>query len=263
MDWREYEKVVEFIYKTLGKVKDVKIECSGDNCKCTGKSGVKHQLDVLTSHEDGIHEYKTYLECKYWDKNINKDIVMKVSEIIEDCNIDKGVVVSKLGFTPDAIKYATYKGIGLVRLGKLTEKDKEERIWDIDIHLKRNIPTYETQIICDKGIINDDLKEKLVSLKIKDSDLFLYPDKSEKTLNDLIDELYLELSVDSVLEIDFDDGTRLKADNLDEEVPVKGIIIEKTIIQKDLGSIQINGADEVDLIMEVISENKSFIITKG
>lgn len=263
MDWKKYEEVVEFIYKTLGKVQDVKIECSGTSCKCKGKSGVKHQLDVLTSHEDGIHKYKTYVECKYWDKNINKDIVMKVSEIIEDCNIDKGVVVSKLGFTPDAITYAKYKGIGLVRLGKLTEKDKKERVWDINIHLTRNIVNYKAKIICDKKIINNDLEKKLISLEIKDSDLFIYPERSQKTLDNLIDEIDPKISLDDTKVINFNDGTYLKSDNFDRKIPVKGIELKKTVIKKDLGIIQIEGEGEVDLIMEVISENKSFIITKS
>ena len=53
--------------------------CHGGNCKVRGKSGVSHQIDVLTSHPDGVHTYKTAIECKYWDKYIDKDVIMKVA----------------------------------------------------------------------------------------------------------------------------------------------------------------------------------------
>lgn len=116
MNWEIYEETVKNIYEVLGASKGVKIECYGNSCKCTGKSGVKHQIDVLTVHTDGLHDYKTSIECKYWNKKINKDIVMKAWGIRQDCNLQKGVIVSKIGLTPDAIKFAKYYDIGLVEL---------------------------------------------------------------------------------------------------------------------------------------------------
>lgn len=68
MNWKTYEETVKNIYQVLGASNGVKIECYGNSCKCTGKSGIKHQIDVLTSHTEGIHEYKTYIECKYSQK---------------------------------------------------------------------------------------------------------------------------------------------------------------------------------------------------
>ena len=127
LDWKKYESITKYIYETLGKESGVKIEGYGNNCKVKGKSGVNHQIDVLTNHSDGIHNYKTAIECKYWKDKINKDIVMKVSEIIEDAGINKGVIVSKSGFTPDGISYAKYRNIGLVELREIEEKDLENR----------------------------------------------------------------------------------------------------------------------------------------
>ena len=74
MEWKDYEEVTKHIYETLGKNNGVEIECFGNKCSVKGKSEVNHQIDVLTKHSDGIHTYKTAIECKYWDKNINKDI---------------------------------------------------------------------------------------------------------------------------------------------------------------------------------------------
>lgn len=127
LDWEVYEHVTKYIYQTLGEKAGVKILGHGKECKVKGKSQVEHQIDVLTSHSDGIHTYKTAIECKYWKDNVNKDIIMKVAEIIEDAQIDKGVIVSKNGYTPDAIAFAKYKNIGLVELREMQEDDWEGR----------------------------------------------------------------------------------------------------------------------------------------
>ena len=116
LDWKGYEAITKYIYETLGKEFGIKIECYGKNCKVTGKSGVPHQIDVLTSSSDNTHTYRTAIECKYWKKKVNKDIVMKVSEIIKDAEIDKGIIVSKSGYTRDAVNFADHSNIGLVEL---------------------------------------------------------------------------------------------------------------------------------------------------
>jgi len=139
MDWNTYEETTKTIYQTLGNEDNVSIECFGRKCKCTGKSGVKHQLDVFTSHKTGLKDYKTYIECKHWKtKKIDKDVVMKVSSIVEDCNLDKGIIVTINEFTPDAVKYAKSKNIGLVQLRKPLPEDKINRVWDIHIDLSMN-----------------------------------------------------------------------------------------------------------------------------
>lgn len=140
LDWKTYESITKYIYETLGEKSGVKIKCYGNGCKIVGKSGVSHQIDVLTLHSDGIHSYETAIECKYWKERVNKDIVMKVSEIIEDANINKGVIVSKNGFTQDGIDFAKYKNIGLVELREINSEDldinsRKINVGELDINL--------------------------------------------------------------------------------------------------------------------------------
>ncbi len=68
LDWKKYESITKYIYETLGNESGVAIEGYGNNCKVEGKSGDNHQIDVLTKHSDGIHNYRTAIECKYWKK---------------------------------------------------------------------------------------------------------------------------------------------------------------------------------------------------
>jgi Restriction endonuclease len=140
MNWQSYEEITKDIYAVLGKGTGVKIECYGNSCKVTGKSGVEHQVDVLTSHSDGIHCYKTAIECKYWKDRINKDIVMKAEAIKNDCNLDKAVIVSQMGFTSDGLSYAEHVGIDLVELREPLDKDWEGRIKTICIQMHIRMP---------------------------------------------------------------------------------------------------------------------------
>ena len=168
LDWQTYEEVVKHIYQTLGREKGVKILGHGKDCKLTGKSNVTHQIDVLTGHSDGIHEYKTAIECKYWKENVNKDIIMKIAEIIEDTGIDKGVIVSKNGYTEDAVSFAKYKNIGLVELREMSEEDwrGRPRVYDIKSTIQRpeitrikflpslfNKPTVESELAQTDSIV--------------------------------------------------------------------------------------------------------------
>lgn len=146
LDWKTYESITKYIYETLGKQSGVTIKGYGSTCKVVGKSGVSHQIDVLTTHSDGIHSYETAIECKYWKDKVNKDIVMKVSSIIEDAGINKGIIVSKNGFTQDGIEFAKYRNIGLVELRELEEKDMKDNPKEIDIEiLELNIKIHRTR----------------------------------------------------------------------------------------------------------------------
>ena len=138
LDWKTYESITKYIYETLGRESGVKIDGYGNSCKVCGKSGVSHQIDVLTSLSNGINTYKTAIECKYWKKKINKDIVMKLSETILDTGINKGIIVSKSGFTKAGKEYAKHKGIELIELREIDEKEdfKEINIGEVELQIR-------------------------------------------------------------------------------------------------------------------------------
>lgn len=108
-----------------------------------GKSGTKHEIDILADFQAALHESKIAIECKAHQKPIPKDTVMKLKDIANDIGADKGIVVSKSGFTSGAESYARDNNIELwgpekvdrerVRLGKpdatseMTKKVYKER----------------------------------------------------------------------------------------------------------------------------------------
>ena len=149
MNWQSYEELVKDIYEQLGNSAGVRIECWGSSCKAEGKSGARHQIDVLASHGDGIHTYRTAIECKYWDTKIDKEPVAKLSVILDDIGIEKGVLVSVRGFTTDAEHLARSKNISLVQLRKPVEADWDGFIKNLTVELNLIVDeVYDYKLTC-------------------------------------------------------------------------------------------------------------------
>lgn len=139
INWKDYEAITKYVYESLGAQYGIKILGYGNACKLKGKSGIMHQIDVLTEQLDGTKSMRTAIECKYCKEKANKDIVMKLSETMLDLGIEKGIIVCKSGFTKDTVLYAEHKGIKLVKLWEAGESDvdykKEIEFGTLDIRL--------------------------------------------------------------------------------------------------------------------------------
>lgn len=260
LDWKKYESITKYIYETLGKESGVKIEGYGNNCKVKGKSGVNHQIDVLTNHSDGIHNYKTAIECKYWKDKINKDIVMKVSEIIEDAGINKGVIVSKSGFTPDGISFAKHRNIGLVELREIEEKDWEGRgrIFDIKtwIHRPEILGTVidavdKTEL--DREVIEID-KVKIELLDGNKVPFIDYMTTFKKELHNI--EFWTVFTKGYRL-----DGAILINEKNNSKIKIKGIIFTG-VLTKLNSNLKFHPVDQIWLIMKSLFEERTFTISE-
>lgn len=262
MDWKSYEEVTKHIYETLGKDARVSVICFGSTCKVLGKSGVKHQVDVLTSHSDGIHIYKTAIECKFWDTKVQKDSVTKLAEILEDAKIDKGVIVSKSGFTPDAIDFAQYKNISLVELREPTDEDWQGRIKDILIDIIMPIPHVEDFKFVQLDSIEDE-KEHFSGLS---SDIIVVkPDGSQETIQQLIERKMANSDWHqndySHHEEIYPEGSYIKILGSDKQIEVIGskFTIRRTEIKQ---KVEIRGEDYVSMIMQNLFDDTRFILSR-
>ena len=263
MEWEEYEQVTKNIYETLGKGSGVSIECHGKNCKVTGKSGVEHQIDVLTNHSDGIHIYKTGIECKYWDKTVNKDIIMKVAEVIEDAGINKGVIVSKKGFTVDAIAFAKYRNIGLVELREIEDKDWEGRIQTIVLTMNMLLPTITDfqVVISEPNPTFNPTKAPINFYEIE------YSTGETESVEKYVKEFNAELckkEEDEMFEKNYTlkAGAVLKYKPTSNKIPITGLKLSGILkIAKE--TIEIKGEEHIWLIMKSVFENKRYTISKN
>ncbi|WP_256011796.1 restriction endonuclease [Desertivirga xinjiangensis] len=140
LNWEEYEAITQYIYGALGRKYGVKVIGYGRNCKVKGKSGISYQIDVLTEQSDGEKKHRTAIECKFLKEKVTNDTVMKLRCVMEDAEIEKGIIVCKTGFTRDTLTYAEHKGIKLVELWEAGENDvdfkKTFEIGVLDINIK-------------------------------------------------------------------------------------------------------------------------------
>jgi hypothetical protein len=263
MEWKDYENITRHIYESLGYKSGVEIICHGNECRVLGKSGVWHQIDVLTSHSDGIHIYKTAIECKFWEKNINKDIVMKVAEIIEDAGINKGVIVSKNGFTTDGIEYARYKHIGLVELREMTDEDWEGRLKAITVEINILMPQYT-------GLNFIVSEMRTLSFPTEKANLGLFklkrPGGVEEDLTAIVQDFNLEVAkqkegepFEKIYEVE--QGTMVKYIPNGETFSITGLKISAFLRIGKTG-FSIEGVDYVWLIMKSFFEGNTYTIGK-
>ena len=131
LTWQNYERLVKDIYFVLGKAEGVVIECWGPTCKVAG-----HQVDVLTKHNIGPHKYRTAISCKYWKTKVGIKEIRDLAQIVSDGRLNKGVVVSRMGFTRPATDYAESKGIGLAMLRIPLDRDWDGYIREVGMSFR-------------------------------------------------------------------------------------------------------------------------------
>lgn len=270
LDWKTYESITKYIYETLGKQSGVKIIGYGNSCNVTGKSGVSHQIDVLTTHSDGIHSYKTAIECKYWKDKVNKDPVMKLYDTIEDTGIDKGIIVSKNGFTQDGVEFAKYRNIGLVELREIEEKDfdknpKEIEIADLEIQFRVFIRRPE--------ILHIDLGDGR-SVEIKDefhfyNFLVIRKDESHLPLISYIDDFRKEVNLQNKMServtkhYEISNGVLLNQQTK-ESLKIDGITFTGQLRRIDASrNVKFTVVDRVWLIMKSIFDERTFSFSEN
>jgi hypothetical protein len=270
LNWKKYETITKYIYEVLGKEFGVKIEGFGDSCKVVGKSGVTHQIDVLTAYSDGIHSYRTAIECKYWEKKITKDIVMKVAEIIDDAGINKGVIVSKSGFTQDGFDFARYKNIGLVELRELDKKDLEETPGKIDlgtleVRVRSSLLRPEilsTTIDYAENILEQREEINIYATAIRLSNGNLAPFTSYTTM--FQNELHHQNKLFQPITRRYEISGSLINQRTNTSAQINGVVFTGVLKKIDSGSdLKFSLVDQVWLIMKSIFEERVFQMSKA
>lgn len=266
MDWKTYEEVVKYIYEQLGKSSGVKILGYGASCKVDGKSGVSHQLDVLTEHSSGIHSYKTAIECKYWKDKVQKDTVTKLAEILGDAHIEKGVVVSKSGFTDDAIAFAKYKNISLVELREPIDADWEGRIKDIEINLQMEFPPRIEDFQVTQKFIEPLCGDEVQSSITSDCVFVIFPDSKKVSLAEITADHVNQIDWQNIelkpCEIKFPEGSNLVFEGQITPRFIEAIKFNARRVVADR-KISIRGEDRIVMIMNCLFENKNFVLGKN
>ncbi|MCD6444983.1 restriction endonuclease [Candidatus Bathyarchaeota archaeon] len=115
-----YEKGVELerLVAQLFSFKGYEVK---HNVKFQGRSGVKHQIDVYAEYRAPLHTSRIIVECKAYDEPVDKDIVMKLIQEVQDIGVDRGILVTTSYFTSDAESTAKGYPIDLWEYNRLKE----------------------------------------------------------------------------------------------------------------------------------------------
>ncbi|HEX4539205.1 MAG TPA: restriction endonuclease [Acidimicrobiales bacterium] len=83
------------------------------NAFLDGRSGGRHEIDVLAEKSDPLTTFRLAVECKAWEAPIEKDAVSKLSYILTDLGLNKGIIVALHGWRSGAERAAVELGIDL------------------------------------------------------------------------------------------------------------------------------------------------------
>lgn len=101
---RELEQQVAAYFRAHG----YEVSC---NVILEGRSGGRHEVDVLAVKSDTLTTYRLAVECKAWQQPIEKDVVAKLHYILGDLALNKGIIVSLGGCRSGAERTAADLGI--------------------------------------------------------------------------------------------------------------------------------------------------------
>ncbi len=78
-----------------------------------GRSGGRHEIDVLAEKRDSLTTFTVAVECKAWSTPVDKEVVSKLAYVLNDLGINKGILVSLAGGRLGAEQAAAQLGIEL------------------------------------------------------------------------------------------------------------------------------------------------------
>jgi hypothetical protein len=130
------------------------------NAKLEGKSGAIHEIDVLVHKSDGITDFTLAVECKAWETPIEKSVVSKLSMVISDIGINKGLIVSLQGWRSGAEKSARQERIELWGPDELSQRLGAVAL--AELH-SRQRNQYAVQAVREISVPMDKLEQTLAS----------------------------------------------------------------------------------------------------
>lgn len=267
--WQAYEQITKYIFEAIGRLNGVEILGCGNECRRKGKSGSLYQIDLLTQTTSKDKSFLTAIECKYIGKKVGREVVMKLSALLEDTGIEKGIVVSKSGFTKDALKYAEHKSIRLVELDNHKKYELNKDVINIaEITLNLDVEITRPEI----------LSVKVDDSELKPTSTFLGPfwhgqiqtkSNSPIALQTYIDDFRRELGrldlIDKVKhkDIDFSEGTVINGNQALNDKNITKLSISGVLTSnKEVHIHEIELVDEITMVMKNIFEEEMFAITQ-
>ena len=112
-NWRKFQDQVADIFSALGA--EVFVEQ-----KVQGARGT-HKSDVLVQFFQYGLRVRWIIECKFWESLVPKEKGLALQAIVSDTGVDKGLLISNVGFQSGAVRAARNTNVALYTLEELTD----------------------------------------------------------------------------------------------------------------------------------------------
>lgn len=123
----DYEMLVERIFSKL--ISNPNFEKVERNVLINGHDGVR-EFDVILTTETAGLLLRTAIECKDHGTKLSVGIIDAFYSKLQDCNINKGIIISRKGFSSTAIRKAKRLGISIY-----TAHEALNPKWDIEVEI--------------------------------------------------------------------------------------------------------------------------------
>ena len=260
VDDKEYEIRAAALYQVLGEATGAKIAGYGATCRVEGKSGTRHQIDVLVEQSNGLQTIRTAIECKFWNKKVPQSVVSNLVTTLDDTGIEKGVIVSKEGFTSGAVALAKRYNIGLVEMREPLDKDWEGRIRTVHFRMIISAPEFsDIEIVQNRPSEDGEIREFTVT----GQDIRItQPGREPETLDQVLNYApETREKTDRSVAIAFPPGTMAQIVGVDKIAPIDGVRYNVRHHVSEEEHI-INGDELVHMIAKEVFQEREFVISR-
>jgi Restriction endonuclease len=78
---------------------------------------------VLVTHTEGLYTHRILVECKHWNKPVQRVQIDAMIASVEDLNAAKGVVFTSQGYQSGAQTMAEFKGVEVFKVRELMDDE--------------------------------------------------------------------------------------------------------------------------------------------
>jgi hypothetical protein len=115
----EYEILVRDIHAALVANDCVENVNVLHNVKLKGRSGATHQIDVYWEFKVAGVKYKTCIECKHYNRRVEKSDVASLITTLDDIGNATGIFATSVGYQSGAVLLAKERGVRLLTINHL------------------------------------------------------------------------------------------------------------------------------------------------
>ena len=268
MQFQEYEQAVAAFYEAIGKPQGLTQVTW--NTKLPSKSGQPYQIDVLVEGSNGLQPVRTAIECKHLSKKVERKIVSAFATTIEEIGVEKGVIVTTVGFTEPAARLAKQKNISLVEMRKPTDADWEGRVKEIHFAIISRMPEFSAIEFIQDAPRQENTQSGSFTGNDKSDEIFIKePGKDQVTLYQLLNDFISvngdELPVNTepiTREVRFSEGSVMSFLRHEQTAMVDGIRFKVRILSSE-ETLKIDGTKVVQFIVNEIFQGRRFTVSRS